>query len=77
MMTTKCAECKNKVGVFGFKCKCIDVSGVHFIFCSTCRIPKHSSDDLGHECTFDYRKLGRDLIEKNNPKLQPIKVERI
>ncbi len=74
-MNTKCVECKNKVGLFGFKCKCTDVSGVQLVFCSMCRIPKHRPDDLGHECSFDYRKLSRDLIEKNNPKLQSVKVE--
>ena len=77
-MTTKCIECKKKVGLFGLKCKCTDLSGVHLIFCSTCILPKHSSTtDLWHTCAFDYRKLGRDFIEKNNPKLHPIKVETI
>ena len=74
MTNTKCVECKKKVGLFGFKCKCIDVSGSQLIFCSMCRIPKHTPDDLGHACTFDYRKLGKDLVEKNNPKLHEIKV---
>ncbi len=75
--STRCTECKKKVGLFGFKCKCADDTGEHRVFCSVCRIPKHTPDDQGHTCTFDYRQLGRDIVEKNNPKLLILKVDNI
>ena len=75
--STKCAECKKKVGLFGFKCKCADDAGEHRMFCSACRIPKHIPDDRGHACTFDYVNFGRVIVEKNNPNLLALKVENI
>lgn len=75
---TRCTECRKNVGLFGFKCKCVNASGEQKCFCSSCRFPKNSPNDYdGHVCDFDYKQLGKDTVEKNNPKLQYSKIEHI
>lgn len=51
----KCFKCRHRVGLLGFECKCKQ------LFCSQHRLPEH------HQCTIDYRVLGRKKIEKQNP----------
>lgn len=63
--TNRCASCKKRVGLTGFKCRCGDT------FCS-----QHRYSDR-HECKFDYKKLGQDAIAKANPLVVGSKVDRI
>ena len=53
----RCENCRVKLGLFTFTCKC------GMILCQTHLSPHN------HSCSFDYMKEKKDLIEKNNPKL--------
>jgi hypothetical protein len=72
---TKCSECNIKIGLFGFSCRCKDDEDKPRKFCSSCRNPKALDVIGGHICTFDYKRLGREEVQKNNPKLQTSKIE--
>lgn len=61
----RCAACKKKVGLHGFKCKCESV------FCAL-----HRYADA-HACTFDYRAEARESLAKSNPAIRGEKVSRI
>lgn len=61
----RCAACKRKVGLTGFKCRC------NGVFCST-----HRYSDK-HNCTFDYKAAARDAIAKANPVVRGSKIEKI
>jgi hypothetical protein len=52
---TRCWKCNKKVGLLGFECKC------GYIFCSTHR---HAEE---HDCDFDHKTRGREIIAKANP----------
>ncbi|KAK9826866.1 hypothetical protein WJX81_001930 [Elliptochloris bilobata] len=54
-----------RVGLTGFKCRCDRV------FCSTHRYAE------AHECTFDYKKMERQRLAKNNPLVQAAKVDKL
>ena len=73
----RCFCCNKKVGYLGFQCRCINMDNVPNTFCTSCRFPRTNCGDKGHDCNFDYKQLGRTLLEKNNPIIQTIKVERI
>ena len=53
----RCENCRVKLGLFTFTCKC------GMILCQTHLSPHN------HTCSFDYMKEKKELIEKNNPKL--------
>eukprot|EP00850_Spirogloea_muscicola_P020718 SM000224S07106 [mRNA] locus=s224:96059:97041:- [translate_table: standard] len=61
----RCALCKKRVGLTGFKCRCNNT------FCSL-----HRYSDK-HGCTFDYKGAGRDAIAKANPIVKADKVDKI
>ncbi|CAA7018594.1 unnamed protein product [Microthlaspi erraticum] len=61
----RCLSCNKKVGVMGFKCKCGST------FCGSHRYPEK------HECSFDFKEVGRDAIAKANPVIKADKVQRI
>lgn len=61
----RCIECKRRVGLTGFVCKCGDV------FCA-----KHRHAD-SHACTFDHRSAERALLAKQNPVIKGAKFERL
>lgn len=61
----RCFSCNKKVGVMGFKCKCGST------FCGNHRYPEK------HECSFDFKEVGRDAIAKANPLVKADKVQRI
>lgn len=48
-------NCNKKLGLIITKCKCCGS------FCSTHRLPED------HECSYDYVKYGKEILEKNNP----------
>lgn len=54
---TKCWYCGKKCGLTGFECRC------GYTFCSKCR---HAED---HECGFDHKGRGREILAKNNPNI--------
>ncbi|CAN8308323.1 unnamed protein product [Cochlearia groenlandica] len=60
----RCFSCNKKVGVMGFKCKCGSM------FCGEHRYPEK------HECSFDFKEVGRDAIAKANPLVKADKVHR-
>jgi hypothetical protein len=53
--TNRCATCRKKVGMLGFRCRCEGT------FCSL-----HRYSDK-HDCGFDYKTAAREKIAKNNP----------
>uniref|UniRef100_A0ACD5UZY8 Uncharacterized protein n=1 Tax=Avena sativa TaxID=4498 RepID=A0ACD5UZY8_AVESA len=53
--TNRCATCRKKVGILGFRCRCEGT------FCSV-----HRYSDK-HDCGFDYKTAGREKIAKHNP----------
>lgn len=59
----RCFSCNKRVGFTGFKCRC------EFTFCAAHR---HSNK---HNCTFDYKALGRDAVAKANPAVIKDKVD--
>ncbi|XP_019442982.1 PREDICTED: zinc finger A20 and AN1 domain-containing stress-associated protein 6 isoform X2 [Lupinus angustifolius] len=61
----RCASCRKRVGLTGFKCRC----GV--TFCGTHRYPEK------HECSFDFKTVGREEIARANPVIKAVKLERI
>ncbi|CAH9050691.1 unnamed protein product [Cuscuta europaea] len=62
---SRCASCKKRVGLTGFKCRC---GG---IFCGS-----HRYSDK-HDCLFDYRSAARDAISKANPVIKAEKLDKI
>ncbi|XP_009408498.2 zinc finger A20 and AN1 domain-containing stress-associated protein 6 [Musa acuminata AAA Group] len=61
----RCFQCKKRVGLTGFKCRCSST------FCSAHRYPET------HECSFDYKTAGREAISKENPVVKAEKIEKI
>ncbi|CAN6972465.1 unnamed protein product [Brassica rapa subsp. trilocularis] len=61
----RCFSCNKKVGVMGFKCKCGST------FCGSHRYPEK------HDCSFDFKEVGRGAIAKANPVVKADKVQRI
>ncbi|TVU05725.1 hypothetical protein EJB05_48904, partial [Eragrostis curvula] len=61
----RCAECRNKVGLMGFACRC---GGT---FCSVHRYAEK------HACDFDFKTADRQQIAKNNPLVVAPKINKI
>uniref|UniRef100_A0A5B7A2P1 Zinc finger A20 and AN1 domain-containing stress-associated protein 4 n=1 Tax=Davidia involucrata TaxID=16924 RepID=A0A5B7A2P1_DAVIN len=61
----RCATCRRRVGLTGFKCRCGTT------FCGTHRYPEQ------HGCTFDFKALGKEAIAKANPVVIAEKLEKI
>ena len=53
----KCKYCKKKLNLINFKCKCNNY------YCIKHQLPHN------HNCQFDYKKESKNLILKNNPKI--------
>ncbi len=60
-----CWNCKRKVGLLGFKCKC------SYIFCS-----KHRHSDQ-HDCEYDFKMEHREKLIKENPKIETPKIVKL
>ena len=56
----RCFNCRKKVGLLGFDCRCGDV------FCSSCRMPE------SHECTADWKTGIKPLEKIVAPKLDKL-----
>ncbi|PRP81995.1 hypothetical protein PROFUN_10489 [Planoprotostelium fungivorum] len=63
--TTKCFQCRKRVGLLGFKCRC------NYIFCSGHR---HATD---HACDFDYKAMQKTKLEAANPQIVKAKLDKI
>ncbi|GKU94068.1 hypothetical protein SLEP1_g7604 [Rubroshorea leprosula] len=61
----RCATCKKRISLTGFKCRCGD------LFCAS-----HRYSDK-HDCPFDYRTAARDAIAKANPVVKAEKLDKI
>jgi len=59
----KCTQCKKKIGLTAIQCRC------GFKFCE-----KHRYSDQ-HNCTFDYKTMGKKQIEDKNPKIIAAKIQ--
>ncbi|KAK6775323.1 hypothetical protein RDI58_026324 [Solanum bulbocastanum] len=65
VQSNRCATCRKRVGLTGFKCRC----GV--TFCGSHRYPEH------HDCTFDYKSMGKVKIAMANPLVKAEKLHKI
>jgi predicted nucleic acid binding AN1-type Zn finger protein len=61
----RCASCRKKVGLTGFRCRCGTT------FCGIHRYPEQ------HGCSFDFKSMGREAIAKANPLIKGEKLNRI
>uniref|UniRef100_A0A2N9EDS3 AN1-type domain-containing protein n=1 Tax=Fagus sylvatica TaxID=28930 RepID=A0A2N9EDS3_FAGSY len=61
----RCLVCRKRVGLTGFKCRCGTT------FCGTHRYPEK------HDCTFDFKAVGREEIAKANPLVIAEKLRKI
>ena len=61
----RCNECRKKVGLTGFKCKCGQT------FCGTHRYAE------AHACTYDYKTAERAKLADANPLVQAAKIQKI
>ncbi|XP_004536531.1 flocculation protein FLO11 isoform X1 [Ceratitis capitata] len=61
----RCAECRKKVGLTGFQCRC---GGLY------CAVHRYSDK---HDCTFNYREHGAQEIRRNNPVVVGEKIQKI
>eukprot|EP00182_Erythrolobus_australicus_P004468 CAMPEP_0185841474 /NCGR_PEP_ID=MMETSP1353-20130828/17911_1 /TAXON_ID=1077150 /ORGANISM="Erythrolobus australicus, Strain CCMP3124" /LENGTH=233 /DNA_ID=CAMNT_0028540949 /DNA_START=166 /DNA_END=867 /DNA_ORIENTATION=+ len=61
----RCFECRKKVGLTGFACRC------GYVYCG-----EHRFADQ-HACSFDYHAHAKELLSKANPVVVAAKVEKI
>lgn len=54
--------CGKKLGLVNYSCRC------NMSFCQKHRMPEM------HKCTFDYKAMGKTLLEKNNEKIVADKI---
>ncbi|XP_071706379.1 zinc finger A20 and AN1 domain-containing stress-associated protein 5-like [Rutidosis leptorrhynchoides] len=64
-VVNRCAGCKRKVGLVGFKCRCGEM------FCS-----EHRYSDR-HDCSYDYKAAGREAIARENPVVRAAKIVKV
>jgi len=63
--TSRCWTCNRKIGLLGFQCKC------EYFFCA-----EHRYSDK-HECSFDFKAQGKELLSKANPTIKFSKLDSI
>lgn len=61
----RCGSCRKRVGLTGFTCKC------GMMFCGTHRYPEK------HDCSFDFKTVGKEAIAKANPVVKGKKLDKI
>ena len=61
----RCMECDKKLSITAIMCKCKNY------YCNQHRYSEQ------HNCNYDYKNSGRDLLKKNNPVIEPNKVDKI
>lgn len=60
----RCHSCRRRVGLTGFRCRCGE------LFCGA-----HRYSDR-HDCSYDYKAVGRDAIARDNPVVRAAKIVR-
>ncbi|XP_062195642.1 zinc finger A20 and AN1 domain-containing stress-associated protein 11-like [Phragmites australis] len=60
----RCHNCRKRVGLTGFRCRCGE------LFCGA-----HRYSDR-HDCSYDYKSVGRDAIARENPVVRAAKIVR-
>lgn len=63
--TTKCFNCKRKVGLLGFRCRC------DFVFCSKHRYAEE------HNCSFNYKNAQKEKLSEENQKVVGAKLDKL
>lgn len=63
--TSRCFSCRKKIGLTGFQCRC------EYFFCA-----EHRYSDK-HDCDYDYKALGQELLQKANPVVVASKISKI
>jgi AN1-type zinc finger protein 5/6 len=61
----RCMSCNKKIGLMGFQCKC------KYYFCT-----EHRYSD-SHNCVFDYKTCGKEVLKNANPQVIPSKINTI
>jgi len=61
----RCWECRKRVGLLGFDCRC------GYVFCA---VHRHTDQ---HRCDFDYRAHHQKILEENNPQVVAEKISKI
>ncbi|XP_076947824.1 zinc finger A20 and AN1 domain-containing stress-associated protein 4-like [Bidens hawaiensis] len=61
----RCGACNRRTGLTGFACRC----GV--TFCGAHRYPEF------HDCTFDFKAVGKEAIARENPVVKAAKLDKI
>ena len=61
----KCHNCKKKIKLINYTCKCTN------LFCSSCRFPEN------HNCDFDFKSDGKELLEKKLESVVKDKIPKI
>ncbi|CAA0813241.1 Zinc finger A20 and AN1 domain-containing stress-associated protein 5 [Striga hermonthica] len=64
---TRCpvSGCRKRIGLVGYRCRCGDV------FCS-----EHRYSDR-HDCSYDYKAAGREVIARENPVVRAEKLVKV
>uniref|UniRef100_A0ACD5TPW1 Uncharacterized protein n=1 Tax=Avena sativa TaxID=4498 RepID=A0ACD5TPW1_AVESA len=65
LFVNRCNVCRRRVGLTGFRCRCDK------LFC-----PRHRHSET-HNCSFDYKSMGREEIARANPLIRAAKVIKI
>ncbi|KAI4304735.1 hypothetical protein MLD38_040209 [Melastoma candidum] len=63
--TNRCISCRKRVGLTGFRCRCGST------YCGVHRYPEN------HSCDYDYKKAGREQIQRQNPVVVAEKLQKI
>ncbi|GAB2289051.1 switch-activating protein Sap1 [Dionaea muscipula] len=61
----RCSGCRRKVGLTGFRCRCGE------LFCG-----QHRYSDR-HDCSYDYKSVGREAIVRENPVVKAAKIVKL
>ncbi|KAI4323387.1 hypothetical protein L6164_022999 [Bauhinia variegata] len=64
-VVNRCSGCRRKVGLTGFRCRCGD------LFCA-----EHRYSDR-HDCSYDYKAVGREAIARENPVIKAAKIVKV
>lgn len=64
-VVNRCSGCRKRVGLTGFRCRCGEM------FCG-----EHRYSDR-HDCSYDYKSAGREVIARDNPVVKAAKIVRI
>ena len=62
--TSRCWTCNRKIGLLGFQCKC------EYFFCA-----EHRYSDK-HQCSFDFKAMGKKQLTELNPVIAPSKLDK-